>query len=323
MYEKFFGFAEAPFNQTPDPHFFFPALPHEDALSQVLFGITHRKGFIVITGEAGTGKTTLCRHLLETIDPSVKTALIQSHGFTTVELLLSVNQEFGIKCRSTSMKELVDELHQFLLDTSAVGGNAVLMIDEAQNLSVECLEEIRLLSNLETTKEKLLQIILLGQPELADTLRLIELRQLAQRVALRAHLVPLDLEQTRLYIASRLRTAGGVAKVNFTAKAVERVHVLSGGIPRLINALCDKALIAGFISEKKVIDEDLIEEAGREVEGRSQARGRALPAAPVRQSRLGNPDAIQRLSHSTGPESDQRGSRFRLIRSWVAWLVSL
>jgi general secretion pathway protein A len=287
MYEKFFGFTEAPFNQTPDPQFFFSSPTHEDAFSQVLYGITQRKGFIVILGEVGTGKTTLCRHLLETLDPGVKTALILNPGMTTLDLLMSVNEEFGIKCRRSSKKKLVDELHRFLLDTLGVGGNALLMIDEAQNLSVKCLEEIRLLSNLETTTQKLLQIVLLGQPELGDLLRRKELRQLAQRVALRAHLVPLDPAETAQYIASRIRAAGGEGKVHFTASAVDRVHALSGGIPRLINTLCDKALLAGFITDATVIDESLVEEAGREVGGRARVtRGslskefaRSAPAA--------------------------------------------
>ena len=274
MYEKFFGFTEAPFNQTPDPQFFFSSPTHEDAFSQVLYGITHRKGFIVILGEVGTGKTTLCRHLLESIDPGVQTALILNPGLTTLDLLMSVNEEFGIKCRRTSKKKLVDELHRFLLDTLGVGGNALLMIDEAQNLSVKCLEEIRLLSNLETTKQKLLQIVLLGQPELGDMLRRNELRQLAQRVSLRARLLPLDPAETAQYISSRIRAAGGEGKVRFTALAVDRVHALSGGIPRLINTLCDKALLAGFITDTTVIDEALVEEAGWEI-GRGTRPARA------------------------------------------------
>ena len=320
MYEKFFGFAEAPFNQTSDPQFFFPSPTHEDALSQLLYGIARRKGLIVITGEVGTGKTTLCRRLLATIDPSVTTALILAPSLPALDLLRSINQEFGIKCQSTSKKTLVKELRLFLLDTLAVGGNALLMIDEAQSLSVECLEEIRFLSNLETAKEKLLQIVLLGQPELGRTLRLTELRAFAQRVTLRVNLLPLDPEETCLYIASRLRVAGGEDKVIFTAKAMELVHALSGGIPRLINMLCDKALLAGFVAGTTVIGDALIEEAVGEVQGLSLARGGILRMEPVEQSWHGFLNAIHSSFLSKVLESEQRLPGIRRILSWAGLL---
>lgn len=300
MYEEFFGLTEAPFNQTPDPQFFFSSLQHLDAFSLIEQGVLRRKGFVVITGEVGTGKTTLCRYFLETVDPNVKTALILNPSLTTIELLQSINHAFGIPSRSSSKKELIDQLNWFLLDTLKAGGNAALLIDEAQHLSVECLEEIRLLSNLETAKEKLLQIVLLGQPELGDKLRLAELRQLAQRVASWCRLVPLDSEETRQYIALRLGIAGGDGKVGFTPEAARRVHVLSKGVPRLINDLCEKALHAAAIAKNTVIGEALVDEAGRELGGVSE--------------RLPQPRPL-----TTTPA--QQRPRVRVTPSWVALTV--
>ena len=300
MYEEFFGLTEAPFNQTPDPQFFFSSLQHLDAFSLIEQGILRRKGFIVITGEVGTGKTTLCCYFLETVDPNVKTALILNPGLTTIELLQSINHAFGIPSRSSSKKELIDQLNWFLLDTVKAGGNAALLIDEAQHLSVECLEEIRLLSNLETAKEKLLQIVLLGQPELGDKLRLAGLRQLAQRVSSWYQLVPLDSQETRQYITLRLGVAGGDGKVGFTPEAARRVHALSKGIPRLINDVCDKALHAAAITKNTVIGEALVDEIGRELEGVSKRlpQPRPLPTTP-----------------------EQRRPRVRVTPSWVALAV--
>ncbi|HEX9285387.1 MAG TPA: AAA family ATPase, partial [Nitrospirales bacterium] len=300
MYEEFFGLTEAPFNQTPDPQFFFSSLQHLDAFSLIEQGILHRKGFVVITGEVGTGKTTLCRYFLETVDPNVKTALILNPSLTTIELLQSINHAFDIPSRSSSKKELIDQLNWFLLDTLKAGGNAALLIDEAQHLSVECLEEIRLLSNLETTKEKLLQIVLLGQPELVDKLRLAELRQLAQRVASWYRLAPLDPEETRQYIALRLGVAGGDGKVGFTPEAARRVYALSKGIPRLINDLCEKALHAAAIAKNAAIGPALVDEAGRELKGVSKRLPQPRPLTTTQ---------------------EQRRPRVRVTPSWVALAI--
>lgn len=273
MYEKFFNFTESPFNLTPDPRFFFSSPKHEDALSQILYGVQERKGFIVLTGEVGTGKTTLCRFLLDRLDAKIKTSLIFNPNLTTIELLQAINQDFGIGSKSQSKRELVDELNRFLLSELSQGGNAVLIVDEAQNLTIDCLEEIRLLSNLETFKEKLLQILLVGQPELRDKLSLQELRQVNQRVSLRYHLDPLDLEETENYIGYRLKVAGGREKVLFTPKAIDKIHRLTHGVPRLINILCDKTLLAAYVAETKVINDTLIDRAQIELEGkRSKAR---------------------------------------------------
>lgn len=281
MYERFFEFVEAPFNQTPDPRFFFSSSKHEEAFAHVLYGIRERKGFIVVTGEVGTGKTTLCRVLLEKLDRRVRTSLIFNPSLTTTELLQTINQDFGLPAASNSKKELLDELNRFLLDILPGGGNAALLIDEAQALSIECLEEVRMLSNLETDKEKLLQIILLGQPELARKLALPELRQLNQRVALRSTLEPLDLEETSVYITHRIQVAGGSNKVLFTPPAIEKIYRLSRGIPRLINSVCDKALLAGFVKEVRVITDAMIADVEVEVSG--QLRDPARPPSALRE----------------------------------------
>lgn len=317
MYGKFFGFTEPPFNLTPDPQFFYSSPKHTDAFSMIHYGITQRKGFIVITGEVGTGKTTLCRRLLEVLDPTVKTVLIQNPRLTPVKLLQTINQGFGIGYKSPSKNILVEELNQFLLGILKAGGNAALLIDEGQNLTVECLEEIRLLSNLETTKEKLLQIVLLGQPELEGKLRLRELRQLNQRIALRDTLLPLDLRETRVYIASRLGVAGFKDKVLFTTKAVEHLHAFSGGIPRVINILCDKALQAAFLNETKVIGENLILQAGRiGAEPSRGSGGGQLPDPALQGSRFGG-DSSLRPSRSSVSGVEPRSARFRVASSWV------
>ena len=276
MYKKFFNFTESPFNLTPDPRFFFHSPKHEDAFSQILYGIQERKGFIVLTGEVGTGKTTLCRFLLDRLDSKIKTSLVFNPNFTTIELLQAVNQDFGIAYASQSKRELVSELNYFLLAELSRGGNALLILDEAQNLSTDCLEEIRLLSNLETPKEKLLQILLVGQPELRDKLMLQKLRQVNQRVSLRYHLEPLDLKETQNYIDYRLQMAGGQERVLFTPKAVEKIHRLTHGVPRLINSLCDKALMAAYVAETKVIHDVLVDRAQVELEGKPPAVAASL-----------------------------------------------
>ncbi len=267
MYLKYFSLTEQPFNMTPDPRFFYFSKKHEDALSNLLFGISERKGFITITGEIGTGKTTLCRLLLNRLDKKVKTSLIFNPNLTTIELLQAINQDFGIESKSISKKELVDALNAFLLGVLKRGDNAVLIIDEAQNLTPECLEEVRMLSNLETDRDKLLQIILVGQPELRKKLELERLKQLNQRIALRYHLEPFDLKEAKAYILHRLKIAGGDDKVFFTQQALDKVHEFSQGTPRLINLLCDKVLLAAFVADTKTVSNQIVDSAIKELRG--------------------------------------------------------
>ncbi len=275
MYEIFFGFAEEPFRLTPDPRYFFFSKKHEEAFSNVIYGIKERKGFIVITGEVGTGKTTLCRFILNRLDPKIKTSLIFNPNLTTIELLQTINQDFGLSGKSSSKKELIDELNGFLISELSSGGNALLIIDEGQNLPIECMEEIRMLSNLETEDKKLLQILLAGQPELNEKLRLNEMRQLNQRISLRYHIDPLDQTETKEYIMFRLKVAGGREKVHFTNKAIERIYRYSSGIPRLVNIISDKALLAAYVAEARVVTPHIVDGAKEELEGRHQAARRS------------------------------------------------
>jgi general secretion pathway protein A len=271
MYQQFFQFRRLPFQPTPDPHFFFFTNRHEEAFNQGLYTVRERKGFMVLTGEVGTGKTTLSRLLIEQLGPRVKSALVFNPNLSTVELLQSINHDFGINGRSYSKKILTDELNQFLLEQLAQGGNATLIIDEAQTLSVDCLEEVRLLSNLETPRAKLLQILLIGQPELMDKLALPQLRQLNQRIVIRAHLAPLEPQEVADYIHYRLWRAGGREAVHFEPAALELVDRYSGGVPRLINALCDRALLAAYVRGTRLISGYLM----------NQAIGELTPILPV------------------------------------------
>ena len=255
MYEDYYGFTEKPFSLTPDPKYLFKSASHASAFELLQYAVRRREGFVVITGDIGTGKTTLCRALLEQIDRKTFTALVLNPFVSEEDLLRLVLQEFGVVSREeikrgrlagVSKQELIETLNEFLLSLQAIGAQALLIIDEAQNLPLQVLEQIRILSNLETEKEKLLQIVLVGQSNLKDLLRRPDLRQLDQRVSIRYDLKPLTAEETAAYVQHRLSVAGGGAAVTFAPKALARVHQFTGGIPRLINLLCDRALLTAY-----------------------------------------------------------------------------
>jgi general secretion pathway protein A len=267
MYQTFYGLKENPFNITPDPNFFFLSHRHQEALSALVYGIKSRKGFIEITGEIGSGKTTLCRCLLSLLDSSVKTALILNPHLSDLQMLRTIVQDFGITSKGLNKKDLFDAFNRFLLDQLALENNVVLIIDEAQNLKPGLLEQIRMLSNLETTKEKLLQIVLVGQPELRAILARPDLKQLRQRISVRYHLTALSLGETREYIQHRLKVAGLTGALRFTDEAFEMIFKYSKGIPRLVNIVCDKALLAGYVMQSFEIRKELIHCSINEIEG--------------------------------------------------------
>jgi general secretion pathway protein A len=252
MYLDFYGFREKPFNLTPDPRFIFLSKSHKEAFAHILYGILNRVGFILLTGEVGSGKTTILRAILAQLDADpYRTALIFNPCLSPAELLQNINREFGISSSSADQASLLNALNSFLLEQNAAGRTVVLVIDEAQNLDEPVLEQIRLISNLETEKEKLIQIILSGQPELLEILNRRELRQLSQRITVRYHLEPMDFSDTVEYVNHRIRVAGGGGRgrIIFSHKALKRVHNYSGGLPRLINAACDRALLAGYTKD--------------------------------------------------------------------------
>lgn len=269
MYKEFYHLRESPFNVTSDPDFFFSSAHHIEAFSHLFYGIEQRKGIIVITGEIGTGKTTLCRMLLNRLEKNVKTALILNPSFSAIQLLQIILKDLGIEGNFRNKFTLVNALNDFLLQETSQGNNVVIIIDEAQNLSVRQLEQIRLLSNLETQKEKLLQIVLIGQPELAEKLKLSSLRQLNQRITVRYHIMPLSKEELREYIHHRLKIAqdpgNSNGRIQFTDPAIELIYERSKGTPRMINILCDRALLAGFIAETYTIDDHIIQRSIQEV----------------------------------------------------------
>ena len=267
MYAAYFGLKENPFTLSPEPGYLFLSEQHRDALNYLIYGIKEKKGFILISGDIGTGKTTICRTLLNLLEDSVETALIFNTAISDVELLETVVSEFGIEIpRETGTKKAyVDALNGFLLQNFAAGRNAVLLIDEAQNLSHGVLEQIRMLSNLETEKEKLLQIILIGQPELKATLTKPALRQLNERITVRYDLKPLSAGEVVAYIHHRLSVAGGPGKVSFTKGAYRLVYDFSEGIPRRINALCDRALLIAYTKNIVKIDRKIIRHAARDI----------------------------------------------------------
>lgn len=286
MYLEHFGLKEPPFSITPDPRFVFLSERHRDALAHLLFGIGQGGGggFVQLTGEVGTGKTTLSRLLLEQIPDNTRVALVLNPRLSPVELLETICDELlvdhGQASEHGSVKSLTDRLNVYLLDAYAQGLRVVLIIDEAQNLSIEALEQVRLLTNLETDTQKLLQIILLGQPELRTLLARPDLRQLAQRITARYHLTPLDSEETAAYLRHRFRVAGGL-HLPFDATAIRRIHAHSGGVPRLINVIAERALLGGYAQDQTRIGARTVDRAAREALAPRPSRWRRRWFAPV------------------------------------------
>ncbi len=269
MYTSYFGLTENPFALTPDPRFLFLSRRHREALAHLLFGMGDKGGFVLLTGEVGTGKTTLCRSLLEQVPDGVEIALVLNPKQTSLELVASICDELKISYPNParSLKVLIDHLNRHLLEIHAKGQRTVVIIDEAQNLSTEVLEQVRLLTNLETTTRKLLQILLIGQPELQGKMARPELRQLGQRITARYHLTPLLPEETAAYIEHRLEVAG-CKRPLFTRSTLHLMHRLSGGIPRLINTICDRALLGAYGQKRMVVNRRLARRAAAEVMGK-------------------------------------------------------
>jgi general secretion pathway protein A len=265
MYKSFYGLKENPFNVNPDPRFLFLTKQIEEALTGLMYGIQTKKGFITLTGEVGTGKTTLVNRLLDWLHHrKARTAFLFNSRMNSSQLFDFILAEFAIPCDSKSKSQQLMKLNHWLLDRYRMGETVILIIDEAQNLTYPVLEEIRLLTNLETSTEKLLQIVLSGQPELEEKLKLPQLRQLRQRIMLRCKTEALSKEQTQEYIVERLRIAGASGDPIFSAPAVDAIHIYSLGIPRVINLLCEHALVNAFVEQQRPIQPKIVEEVARE-----------------------------------------------------------
>jgi general secretion pathway protein A len=265
MYKKFFGLRENPFNVNPDPRYLYLTGHIQEALACLIYGIQARKGFVLLTGEVGTGKTTVLNKLLEWCrQEQIATAFMFNPRLSELEFFDFMMAGFGIPCESTLKSRALMKLNQWLLEQHQIGSRVVLIVDEAQNLSPQMLEEIRLLTNLEISTAKLLQIVLAGQPELEDKVNDPQLRQLRQRITLWAKTGPLTLLETQGYIKQRLRTAGSTAEEIFSSEAIEAVHHHAGGIPRITNLLCEHALISSFVEHSKTVSEKIVEDVARD-----------------------------------------------------------
>jgi general secretion pathway protein A len=268
VYLDYYGLTEPPFDITPNPRFLFYSARHREAYNHLMYGLRERKGFVQLTGEVGAGKTTLCRAMLEQLDPhQYATALILNPVMSAEELIKAIGIEYGLPVSGLDRLDTIAVINEFLLQQVERGKDTVLIIDEAQDLTDELLEQVRLLSNLETDDRKLLQIVLMGQPELRDRLNNPRLRQLRQRITVRYHLPPLTRAEVNQYVQHRLHVSGGNGVPYFTRPALWRVYRYTQGIPRLVNAVCDKALLAGFAAQREKIDFRIVSRAVRELEG--------------------------------------------------------
>src|SRR5437667_424531 len=328
MYAAHFGLTERPFSLAPDPRYLYLSDAHREDLAQLLYGVGGGGGIVQLTGEVGTGKTTVCRPLLEQLPPDVDVAMIFNPRLTSVELLAVVCDELRIAypAGTTSLKVLVDALSQALLDAHGRGRRTVLIVDEAQSLSAEVLEEIRLLTNLETTREKLLQVILIGQPELAELLARPELRQLAQRVTARYHLRPFTEEETRAYVQHRMEVAGQRQPV-FEAGAVRVAHRLAHGVPRRLNTICDRALLGASAAGLTRVPPPIVRPAAPAARG--DVGGAASPQSPRdpparharRRQALRDPDRVGRRARDAPDRRTKRDTAGRRDRAFLGRLV--
>ena len=273
FYQDYYGFEHMPFNNTPDSFFFFPTEKHQEALSRLIYAISERKGFVVISGEIGAGKTTLCRTLLTQLPRAVKIALITHTHLDSDQLIRAIAEDFDLPTEGLDRREILAKLNHFLIEQLAANCTVCIIIDEAQNLSPVVLEEVRMISNLETEQEKLVQLILLGQPELRDKLKDPMLKQLRQRIAVQYHLAPLNREETLSYITHRLKVAAPKQELHFNRAAMDEVFQYSGGVPRLINTLCDNALLTCFTRQQRKVTAKIVREAAADLTLEPQVGG--------------------------------------------------
>ncbi len=267
MYCSYFGFKQNPFTTAPDPEFFYPTEKHKEALACLLYAVERRKGFALITGEVGAGKTLLCRTALARLNAGVDTALVSHTSLTAKQIIQAICAEFELPSEGLSKLALVSELHEYLISRLSVNRNVVIIIDEAQNLNARALEEVRMLGNLETDQEKLIQVVLVGQPELRKMLMRPELRQLNQRIAVKFHLYPLSRQEAFGYVEHRLRVAGAERTGLFSPEAKGLVFDYSNGVPRLINLVCDQSLLQAYVNEEGHVGRSVVEKVISEIEG--------------------------------------------------------
>jgi general secretion pathway protein A len=317
MYKGFFGLKDNPFNVNPDPRFLYLTKEIEEALSALKYGVQNRKGFITLTGEVGTGKTTLVNRLLDWLhEQKVRTAFLFNSRMNTSQLFDFILAEFNITCESTSKSQQLMSLNRWLLDRFRAGETTVLIVDEAQNLTYPVLEEIRLLTNLETSTEKLLQIVLSGQPELEDKLKSPQLRQLRQRIMLRCKTTPLTEKQTNDYIIQRLRIAGGDGEPIFSPQAIGIIHQYSTGIPRVVNLLCEHSLINAYVEQQRPISAKIVQDVAREFQldevapdgqGLAHAKTDQKPTGLNVEMKVLTPekvtDEVEKLASTTGSDA--------------------